>query len=141
MRQDPDLFARIIGDILKSEGRGSTPGKRPNLNRSEAEDKLNKLAGDDYSEFPFQQAFKILCGSRSIRSVANKTGLSPTKVFRMLDGQHEPDFETMEASASTFRQDPSYFLEYRVGRIQIAITRLLFDSPETATAWYSRIFR
>lgn len=139
MQSDPDLFARIISDVVKASGSVTRPGKRPSLNGKEAEATYSRLAGEDFSSYPFAQAFRILAGKRSVRSVANKVDLAPSFVYNLLNERAEPSYETIEKIAKGFKKHPSYFIEYRVGFVQSAIGHFLESSPETATAWYIQI--
>lgn len=139
MREENDIFARLLGDVLKSEGRGSKPGKRPQLDRSEALTRLAKLSGEDFSEYDFHTTFRNLTAGRSIRNVASKTGLGTSYVQRLLNGKADPSFETMERIAEAFRKNPSYFIEYRIAVVLVIINDMFTDSPETATAWYLKL--
>jgi transcriptional regulator with XRE-family HTH domain len=139
MREESDIFARLLGDVLKSEGRGSKPGKRPQLDRSEALNRLAKLSGEDFSEYDFATTFRNLTAGRSIRNIAHKTGLGTSYVHRLLSGNADPSFETMEKIAEAFRKNPSYFLEYRIAIILVVLDGMFTDSPETATAWYLKL--
>ena len=40
---DDDIFIKVIGDVLKSERKISTPGKRPGLTKSDGIERLNKI--------------------------------------------------------------------------------------------------
>lgn len=140
-RSDPDVFARLLGDVLKAEGRGSIPGKRPQLDRAEGAKRLAKIAGEDHATVDFAAAFRALTHSLSVRGAARKTGLSQAMTQRLLAGDVQPSFEIMEKVAAAFRKHPSYFLEYRILKVLVFIDKFLTDSPETATYWYDRIYR
>jgi len=138
-RSNQDAFTHVMGDLLKSEGKRSRPGKRPALDRSIAEGELAKLTGSSYSETDFRNAFKALTHGRSIRGIAHKCGMHKDQVHRLLNGTVQPSLETMEKIAKAFRKDPSYFVEYRVAFVLISIDKYLSDSPETATVWYHKM--
>lgn len=139
LRSDGDIFARLLGDVLKSGSRGSKPGKRPTLDRREALDRLAKVADEDFSEFDFRTTFRYLTQGASIRGVAAKTGLGKSYVQRLLNGDSEPSFAVMEQIAKSYRKHPSYFLEYRIANTLILIDEFLRESPETATSWYLKL--
>jgi|JI10StandDraft_1071094.scaffolds.fasta_scaffold260078_2 hypothetical protein len=141
LREDNDVFARLLGDVLKSGGRGSRPGKRPQLDRAEAISRLAKLNDEDYSEYDFNSTFRSLCGDMSVRAVALKTGLAKSFIHRLLLNEATPSFETMEKIAEAFDKHPSFFLEYRIARVLVIVEEFLSDSPETATAWYLKVSR
>lgn len=139
MRADQDVFTSVLGDILKAEGKRSRPGKRPTLDRGTAVAELEKLSGQSYTELPFDAAFKALTYGRSIRSIANKTGIQKDHVHRLLQGKVQPTFEVMEKVAEAFRKDPSYFIEYRVAFVLMSIDKYLTSNPDTATVWYLKM--
>lgn len=136
LRNDSDIFAQLLGDVLKSGTRGSKPGKRPTLDRSEALERLAKVTDQDFSEFNFHETFRLMTKGYSVRGIAAKTGLGKSYVQRLLHGEAEPSFATMEQIANGFKKHPSFFLEYRIAKTLVVIDSLLHDSPETATAWY-----
>jgi hypothetical protein len=136
--RDPDAFTKLLGEVIKSEGRGSKPGKRPQLARGDAEVKLAKIGAEDFSENEFHTAFKILVGDRSLMNIANKTGLNKSYVQRLLNQTTQPSLEAMETIATAFGRQPSYFLEYRVAHILAMMESFLMSSPETTAGWYLR---
>lgn len=139
LREENDIFARLLGDVLKSEGRGSKPGKRPQLDRAEALTRLAKLSGEDFSDTDFHTTFRNLTAGRSLSNIANKTGLGRSYVQRLINGTADPSFETMERIARAFKKNPSYFIEYRIATVIVIIDDMLTESPETATSWYLKL--
>ena len=137
---DDDIFIKMLGDILKSERKISSPGKRPSLNRKDGLENLNKMLDRDFSDLPFSRSFRSLCGNRSVRGIHAKTGLSKSHVQRLLTGQDEPSLETMEKIAIAFKKHPSYFLEYRISNVLEYFYEFLMKNSETATVWYRKIF-
>jgi transcriptional regulator with XRE-family HTH domain len=132
-------MGKILNDVIKAEGQGSKPGKRPGLNPKEAEANLRKLQSEDYSDLEFYDAFSILTYGRSVRNIANKVGLDKSYVNRLQLRTATPTCEVMEKIAQAFNKKPSYFLEYRKAAIIIALDKLLSQSPETATNLYVKI--
>lgn len=141
LREEPDMFAKIIGDIIRSSGGSSRPGKRPTLDRAEASAVLSKLMGEDYSEYQFVETFQILVGDDSMRKVAKRTGLALSFVHKLLNGVAHPSYETLEKIAIAYGKEPSFFLEYRIGFVLAVVDDFLSSSPETATAWYQKMRR
>ena len=139
LRSDSDIFAKLLGDVLKFKGKKSVPGKRPNLSREEGESRLSKMADEDFAEGEFKDAFRALAANRSVRSIATKTGFGKSYVQRLLQGTQEPSFAAMEQIAAAYNKNPSYFLEYRVARVVVVIQSLLMSSPETASSWYIKV--
>jgi transcriptional regulator with XRE-family HTH domain len=71
--------------------------------------------------------------------MAKLTGISPTMIFNLQKGSMEPSFEVMEKIAKSLNKKPSYFLEYRIGKIMASLSSYLVKSPEIASMWYSEI--
>lgn len=142
---DIELLGRVLRDILKvdvvSTGR---PGPRPNLDRTKGEPELARLLGKDpgarpYAMLPFAEAFRLLVGKRSIRSLQAKLGVSKSHLHRLLAGSVQPTQEQMELIARVFDKHPSYFVEYRVNRIARAIQEQLGGEPDVSIRVYERI--
>jgi transcriptional regulator with XRE-family HTH domain len=138
-KKDSALFTSIVADLLKAEGRGATPGKRPPLDRKAASDQLAKLSQSDYSEYDFQTALKILIGKRSVREIAAKAGLGKSYLYQLISGEKDPSFSAREQLAEVFGKKPEFFIEYRVGYIAYNILEFLEEEPETATNWFIKI--
>jgi transcriptional regulator with XRE-family HTH domain len=139
-RQDPAIAGKIIGDIIKlDQERDGRPGKRPSLSEDMSKEKLRQLAGEDFSDYEFTKAFRILCGDRSVRAVANKVGLAPTRVHQLLHGEVAPTTQQMEQIAKGFKKKPSYFVEYRIAYIVATIAYKLETIPETSTILYKKL--
>jgi len=85
---DPVIAGRIINDIIKIGGPSTgRPGKRASLTEQEASSRYRQIIGEDFSYSPFQDAFKDLCGKRSLSTVANLTGLDRNAVYRLIKGK------------------------------------------------------
>ena len=139
IRSDPDLFARIVSDVVKSSSGGSKPGKRPALESSEAFGVFSQMMGEDFSDLPFVEAFNILCEGKSLRGVQAKTGLGHSYIAKLQSGEAQPSYDAMERIAKGFKKDPSYFIEYRIGFINNIIGNFLMASPETSVSWYFKM--
>ena len=134
-----DVFIKLIGDVLKSERKVSTPGKRPSLSRGDGIDRLNKILERDYANNQFPSAFRALASGRSVRSLHAKTGLSKSHIQRLLSGEDTPSIQSMEKIAESFNKHPSYFIEYRIFKILESFNYILLENPEIATNWYKKI--
>jgi DNA-binding phage protein len=139
LRRDSDIFAKLLGDVLKFKGKKSVPGKRPNLTRDEAERRLLRMADEDFANAEFKEAFRALSANRSLRNIAAKTGLGKSYVHRLLNGEQSPSFGTMEEIAKAFNKHPSYFLEYRIAKVVVVVERFLSATPEAASGWYLKV--
>lgn len=139
-RQDPAILGRIINDILKADqAEPGRPGKRPALDIEAAEQRYRQMVGDDYTMLPFDRAFTILKGDRSIRHLAHKVGLDKTLVWGLLNNDKRPNPEIMEKVAAAFKKHPSYFVEYRVDYILGVLFHQLTRSPESSVVFFNKV--
>lgn len=86
----------------------------------------------------FPRALKDLAQDRSIRSLANKTGLERSHLHRLLSGQREPDAYSMRVIAYSFQKHPSYFAEWRTLYIAAALMRRLEWNADATIGLYTR---
>lgn len=138
--QDVGLMGKLVNDILKADpADANRPGKRPSLDTKEAAERYRKVFGGDYTIEPFDVAFKILAGDRSIRHVAHNVGLDKSMVHDLLRGNIEPRMDIIEKVAAGFKKHPSYFVEYRVGYITGVLSQQLYSNPESSVVIYKRL--
>jgi hypothetical protein len=137
--RDPDVFARLLKDVLKVDqieiGRA---GPRPNLDVERGMRALQEIAGD-YSERPFIEAFAILTRGNSQRVIARKTGISKTRIVRLQQGDDRPHMDDLRAIAEAYKKRPAYFIEYRSEYIIAAIATRLQDEHELTAALYRKL--
>lgn len=140
--EDVDLFGRILRDILKvDQSEPGRSGPRPVLDRKKAQQRLRQFMGRDFSEFPFQEAFRTLAAGRSVRQLATKTGIDRNMIQKLLTGQKDPDLYFLEEIAKAFDKHPSYFLEYRMAFVIGALSEKMAASPEITVDLYKRLRR
>lgn len=132
---EPEIFRGIAGDVAKV---GVDKKAKPHSATAQA---YAQLINTDYSELPFVEALNILWGDRSINDMTHKTKISKELIYRMKRGLRHPSFEEMEQIARSFGKDPSFFLEYRIGKVLAAIDVYLRRSPEVATVWHSKVVK
>jgi DNA-binding phage protein len=137
--QDPDIFARILKDILKIDqlelGRA---GPRPNLDHERGMRSWNEIQGD-YSELHFIDAFRILTRNNSTRTIARKTDISRARVMRLLAGNDLPSMKDLRAIAQAYNKKPAYFVEYRAEYILATIATRLHNEHELTAALYRKL--
>jgi hypothetical protein len=137
--KDPDVFARILKDVLKVDqievGRA---GPRPNLDVERGMRTWNEIRGD-YSELPFVDAFRILARGNSQRTIARKTGISKTRIVRLQQGDDRPNMDDLRVIAEAYRKKPAYFVEYRAEYIIAAVATRLQDEHELTAALYRKL--
>jgi hypothetical protein len=139
--KDPDVFARILKDVLKVDqievGRA---GPRPNLDVERGMRTWNEFRGD-YSELPFTDAFRILVRGNSQRIIARKTGISKTRIVRLQQGDDRPSATDLRVIAEAYDKKPAYFVEYRAEYIIAAIATRLQDEHELTVALYRKLIQ
>lgn len=139
-KQDPHILGKIISDIFKLESSsGGRPGKRPAVDRHDAEQHLRRYDDDDYTILSFKEAFTIMKGTKSFRGLANKCGLSLNMTQRLLSGSMQPTIEVMEKIAKAFKKHPSYFIEYRISYILGMLSERMLDIPEASIVPYKKL--
>lgn len=129
--QDYSIMGRLIRDTLRV---GHTPkrrGSRPMLEIDEGMARLAQLFGDDYTTVPFNQALVHLAAGRSLTQVARRTGLSRSKVDRLMRGA-APSGREMAMVAAGFHKPSTYFMEYRVGLVCAAVAERLMAAPDAS---------
>jgi hypothetical protein len=138
--KDIEVYGRLIRDISKiDDDNPGRSGPRPALDRKTAEQRYKEMLRVDYSEYEFQDAFRILAQGRSIRSLAAKTGLDRNMVQKLLAGKREPDIQIMEQIAAAFKKRPAYFLEYRVMYVLGALEGRMLSAPEMTVDLYKKL--
>lgn len=153
--RDNDVFARIVRDILKAQQHAERPeaerslaGRRPNLSPGPNGMRgWRELTGNDFSELMFIGAFRAMTCDRatgkehSLSHIAHKTGISRSRVHRLLRGEEEPTLTDMRTIAAAYNRKPAYFNEYRAAAIAAFIMEKLRDAPETSASLYQRIIQ
>lgn len=139
-KDDVYLLARMLRDILKLDvAEPGRPGPRPAIDYDIGMKKLRQLLGDDFSISPFHQAFTILIGTRSMSSIANRTGLSRSQVHRLRRGDVVPTREEMAKVAEAFDKHPSDFVEYRADVVVGALREKMLGSPESTIGFHRKV--
>jgi hypothetical protein len=137
--KDPDIFARILKDVLKVDqievGRA---GPRPNLDIEKGMRTWNEIRGD-FSERPFTEAFRIITRNNSQRTIARKTGISKTRIVRLFAGDDRPNMDDLRAIAEAYKKKPAYFVEYRAEYIIAVIATRLANEHELTAALYRKL--
>ena len=140
-KADPKILGSMINDIIKvSISKKGRPGKRSADSESQITDDLGRLRNEDYSVLPFVRAMEILMHGRSIRQVANASGLDKMVVHRLVSGKGQPPTsEHMEALAEAFKKNPTYFCEYRAMFICEALYQMLVENGESSVVFYNKV--
>lgn len=136
---DTDLLGAILGDLVKvgtNTGRGARG--LPDMDAG-----LGRLRGflDRYQVAPFPEALRLMANHQSNRAIAARTGLSRSKVQRLLTGAEKPTLTEMEQIAAAYRQPAAWFAEYRSAMIGALVTAHLEQHPERSAALASKILR
>lgn len=139
--KDDGVFVRIIEDILRVSLADTTRSgpRRPKVEREQAKYALRELFGQGHTTQPFDRAFGFVIGTNSLTQVARKTGISRSRVHRLLRGESEPDVADMEKIAAAYGRDPSYFVEYRAAVVAMILWERLNSEPELASVAYNKL--
>jgi transcriptional regulator with XRE-family HTH domain len=146
---------RIIRDLLKHDQQEKGAyGPLPNLDVDKGMQSWRELTGQDYTSLSFHEAFRFLAsdtdGKRhTLRQIAHKTGISRSRVHRLLehraglDEHHpepeEPTVEDMVAVAKAYGKKPGYFVEYRARIIAEHFVLLFVANPEFSATVYRKV--
>lgn len=139
-RVDPMIMSKVITDIQKREGEPTgRPGKRPAPSSEDAAQYMKRYQNEDYTILVFKDAFKMLKGDRSFRSMAHKCDLELNMVQRLLDGRAYPTADTMQKVARAFKKHPSFFVEYRVSYVVAMLAKKMESIPEASIVPYLKL--
>lgn len=135
--RDDDVFGRLLRDILKIDqidpGRA---GPRPNLDYDRGMQSWRELTGEDFCQLPFPRAFKAITYKQSLTQVARKTGISRSRVDRLLKEQDRPTVDDMRQIAKAYGKKPAFFAEYRTEYIIASmVARLEYEYELTVTIY------
>jgi hypothetical protein len=140
--RDNDIFARVLKDVLKVDqiepGRA---GPRPNLDYERGMRTWREMTGQDFSEQPFTEAFKLLARNDSFTVMARKTRISRSRVVRLWHGLIPPTVDDLRDIASAYGKKPAFFAEYRSEFILAAIAARLSVETEMTIALYRKLVR
>lgn len=142
---DDIAFERVIQDILKYDQREQgRDGPRPNLDWDKGIRSWRQITGQDYTGLPFHQAFRAVARDRagrahSLTTIARKTGISRTRVHLLINGQQEPDLQSIALVAQAYGKKPSFFAEYRAEIIARRLVAVLAANPEYSVSVYRKV--
>jgi transcriptional regulator with XRE-family HTH domain len=138
--EDTDMLGRMLRDILQIDMNDPQKGGRRFEPRPESgEERLRQLRGLDYAHEPFIKMFEVLTSGQSRTHVARKTGISRSRVHRLLTGAEHPDRTDLEAIAKGYGKHPSFFREYRTDSIIRLLLARLEDMPEYTVHLYRKM--
>lgn len=142
---DDEAFERMLQDILKvDQAETGRSGPRPNLDWDKGIRSWRQITGQDYTGLPFHQAFRAVARDRSGRvhsmtTIANKTGISRSRVHRLINGAEEPDLQAIALVAQAYGKKPSFFAEHRAEIIARRVIAVLAQNPEYSVSVYRKV--
>lgn len=130
-----DVMAAIIRDLIVIDRQPARRGARPLPVYEEGRRRLQALFGEeDFSASPFPEAFRALTRHHSRTQVARRTGLSRSRVHRLLaDERFEPTLEEITAIAAAYNRRPEHFREFRTRLITALVAHHLDEHPERSS--------
>lgn len=129
---------RVIFVVDQNQGKD---GNRAALDYDRFKKTWRQVAGRDYSQLPFNQAFAIISRGDSLRTAARKTSLPRSRVDRLRRGLELPSVDDMRLVAKAYGKDPSYFHEYRAEYIMAAIAHKLNAEPDQTVVLFRQLVR
>lgn len=138
LAEHPDVLHRLLADIYQATYGAERP---PTL-----DDLWNLLATQRFSMAPFGDAVMELLGSRSVRWLAQQTGVALATLQFYISGRrnivsvHDTtgSMRRIEAVAEALRVHPSYFMEWRRLWIMTLIDSALANRPELSVGIFRR---
>lgn len=140
-------FERVLQDILKYDQREQgREGPRPNLDWEKGIRSWKQITGQDYTGLPFPQAFRAVARDKagrphSMTTIARNTGISRSRVHRLINGQEAPDLQCIALVAAAYGKKPSFFAEYRAEIIARRLIAILAENPEFSVSVYRKVAR
>lgn len=138
-----NVMAAIIRDLIVIDRQPPHRGARLLPPYEEGRRRLQDLFGEDFSVEPFPEAFRTLTRNQSRTQIARRTGISRSRVHRLLAGwrieatgerrRAEPTFEELALIAIAYGRRPEHFREYRTGLIAALVADHLDRNPERSS--------
>jgi len=136
-----DVMAAIIRDLIVIDRQPARRGARPLPEYEEGRRRLHALFGEDHSTHPFPEAFRALTRNQSRTQIARRTGITRTRVHRLLAGERlgdsaatvEPTLDELIAVATAYGREPEHFVEYRTRLITAIVAHHLDQHPERSS--------
>jgi transcriptional regulator with XRE-family HTH domain len=93
---------------------------------------LHAESAGEASMESFVDAFTELVAERghSLSRIAELTGISRSEIHRLQRGERAPTGYDMECIARAYGKEPTFFVEYRVGLLTMALLERLQAAPE-----------
>jgi hypothetical protein len=143
--EHPETFLQVLGDIYriyKSEEakRLGTANPRGGRRRTTIDGNASELWGlvtPSFSMEPFPEAFNALQGTRSLRQVAMRAGMSASSIVRYTDrakDKRTPDRYDLERIAKALDVHPAHFREWRELVVMEFLTGVLTAKPNLSIA-------
>ena len=129
-----DVMAAIIRDLIVIDRQPPRRGARPLPEYGEGRRLLQALFGEDFSTQPFAETFRALTRGHSRTQIARRTGLSRSRVHRLLTNEcSEPALDELAMIATAYNRRPEYFREYRTRLITALVAHHLDEHPERSS--------
>lgn len=109
------------------------------VERRTAQD-VHTVAYPQYAVLPFSEAIQPLL-KPSLRAVAERAGLDPTYLSRLIRGQRPLEKYLIEQIARATRVSPGYFLEYRQLVVSRAVLDAMIEDPVSSISAYQVVVR
>lgn len=129
---NPKILWGLIADVVKAikagEGERKT-GRRPAVTIGSLDELYALLFPPTYMVDDFPQAFRVALGERTQGEFGKQIGMSQAEISRLVTGIKSPSLREMELIAGGLNVRPTYFREYRAGRIGEVVAQVLQSNP------------
>ncbi len=139
--RDYELMADVLRTVIQV---GNSPGRRGSRPLPDVEvgtEQLRDLLGENYTTQPFANALATLATLKGthLTDLARRSGISRSKVHRLMTGAIEPSGEDMERLAAVFKKSPVFWAEYRTAFVCAHFAEFLSASPEASVGIVRRL--
>jgi transcriptional regulator with XRE-family HTH domain len=132
LTEHPDVMFSVIAYIVKvvkaTDGPRKT-GRRPGVTGLSFDDVWDVLYPERFTLVPLVEALPALMVGRSQHQVAPTVPCNQATLSRIIAGKLVPDLSLLRALAVALNVPPTYFIEYRAGRLAQIIQQALIEQP------------
>lgn len=132
LTEEPDVMYAVIAYIVKVvkavEGPRKT-GRRPGITGLSFDDVWDVLYPDRFTLEPLTVALVGLMAGKSQHQIAPMVPCNQATLSRVMSGRLIPDLALLRSLAVALHVPPTYFVEYRAGRVAQIVEAVLISQP------------
>lgn len=127
-----EIFAVVDAESAPRDKRVKAPARERTI------DEVNDLLWPRFATVPFAEAIQPLL-KPSMRALADRAGMSPSTLTRLIAGELPLDRFRLERIAAAAKVAPGHFLEYRQLVVAEEVTRALATNPAAGISVYKAL--